>query len=88
MADIERIPAEMARKAFSRIIDEAGFAHTTRIITKNGRDRAVIMSVDDYRHYQALEDYIDGLESEKAYAQYVAEGGVSWDDVKRQLDLD
>lgn len=87
MSEIERIPAEKARKEFSRIVDEAGYSNTTRIITKNGHDRAVIMSPEEYRHFVALEDYLDGMVAEQAYADYLAHGGESWEEVKKQLGM-
>ena len=87
MSRYERVPAEKARKDFSRLIDEAGLAHKTRIITKNGKDRAAIISVDDLKLYQRLQEYVDGIKALEAQREMEGQEWVSFERVLEEYGL-
>lgn len=48
------VSAKDARAHFSELLDDARLAPVK--IQKNGRDVAVIMSAEEYAHFEALED--------------------------------
>ena len=75
-------PLQDARKHLSDIIGKAVFANQTAIITRSGKNAAVVMSYNDYERYRQLEDQFDGELATKR----LAEGGkrYSADEVKAE----
>lgn len=49
-----------ARKNLSEIISKAAFGNEATVITRSGKNVAVVISYDDYEFYQDLEDKLDG----------------------------
>ena len=76
---------QAARISLSEIIGKAVFANETTIITRSGKNAAVVMSFNDYERYRQLEDQFDG----ELAIKRLAEGGkrYSADEVKAELGL-
>ncbi|GAB3225729.1 type II toxin-antitoxin system Phd/YefM family antitoxin [Spirosoma arcticum] len=74
-----------ARKSLSDIIGKAVFANETSIITRSGKNAAVVISYNDYERFRLLEDQFDG----ELATQRLAKGGkrYSADEVKAELGL-
>lgn len=49
-----------ARKNLSDVIGRAFFANENTIITRSGKNVAVVISYNDYERYRQLEDQLDG----------------------------
>ena len=54
---------------------------------KHGKTVAVLVPPSDLEALEALEDRLDLLDALDAMADYRANGGVSFDDLKSDLDL-
>ncbi|MCC6660211.1 MAG: type II toxin-antitoxin system Phd/YefM family antitoxin [Phycisphaerales bacterium] len=79
------ISAKKARANFSEVIDQVR-AHGKRVLVqRNGRDAAALVSVEDLRLLELLEDRRDIRAAKKALAE---EARVSWESVKARLALD
>ncbi|WP_198175362.1 type II toxin-antitoxin system Phd/YefM family antitoxin [Spirosoma telluris] len=78
--------AQDARKNLSEIISKAAFANEATVITRSGKNVAVVISYNDYERFCQLEDQLDG---ELAMAR-LAEGNKrkSWKDVKADNGLE
>ena len=50
----KQINAYKARRNFGRVLEEAYYNKDAFVVTRSGREMAVIVSVDDYRKWQQL----------------------------------
>lgn len=78
-------PLQDARKCLSDIIGKALFANQSTIITRSGKNAAVVISYEDYERFRQLEDQVDGELATKR----LAAGGkrYSQDEVEAELGL-
>lgn len=85
LAPTETMTSIDARKHFSELIGKASFANEPTIITRSGKNVAVVISFEDYERYRQLEDQADGELAMKR----IAAGGKrhSLADVKKRLGL-
>ncbi|GAB3783274.1 hypothetical protein GCM10028818_40920 [Spirosoma horti] len=79
------LPLQDARKNLSDIIGKALFANEPTIITRSGKNAAVVISFEDYERFRELEDKYDG----ELATQRLAEGNkrYSLDEAKAALGL-
>ncbi|GAB2549846.1 type II toxin-antitoxin system Phd/YefM family antitoxin [Spirosoma aerophilum] len=84
-AILERSSAQDARKNLSEIIGKAAFGNQPTVITRSGKNAAVVISYEDYERFRELEDKYDGDLATKR----LASGGkrYSLDEVKTELGL-
>lgn len=82
------------RKAFSEarsdltdIVNHVAFGHERYILTRNGKDVAAIISVDDLNLLEELEDKLDLEAARRADKDIKMHGTIKWKDAKRELDL-
>lgn len=77
---MKHMPAAQAKNQFGRLLDTAQREPVT--IEKKGREIAVIMSVEDFRHYVMIEDKLWAIMAKKAGK----EGFLSEDESQELLD--
>ncbi len=78
--------AQDARKNLSEIIGKATFGNQPTIITRSGKNAAVVISYEDYERFRQLEDQYDG---ELAMKRLAAGGKrYSLEEVETELGLD
>lgn len=77
--------AREARAQFSEILNKAAYGKEPVVITRQGKNIAVVISFEDYQLYRQLEDRLDG----ELAKERLAEGGkrYSLEEVKRELGL-
>lgn len=63
------VPLQDARKNLSEIIGKALFANQSTVITRSGKNAAVVISFEDYQRYRELEDKFDGELATERLAQ-------------------
>ncbi|WP_266366383.1 type II toxin-antitoxin system Phd/YefM family antitoxin [Tellurirhabdus rosea] len=80
------VSAQEARKQFSDIISKAAFGHDPVIITRQGKEIAAIISMEELKRFQELEDHFDVLEAEKRLAN--PENFIPWEEARKTLGLD
>ena len=79
------VTAQDARKQFSDIINKAAFQKEPVIITRQGKQLAAVIAIEELEYYKKLEDYLDAIEAEKRLAS--GDVPVTWAEVKSRLDL-
>lgn len=83
-----QIPSKQARQEFTRLTDEVAFQGERYIVTRNGRELMAMVSMEDLRLLQHLEDKQDLEAVEQAKQDARKYGTVSWDEMERRLGID
>ena len=80
---MKRYMMDEGRKNFTDIVSRAAYGGERIIIGRRNKDLAVIMSIEDAKVLEYLEDREDVAEARKA----VRAGGdnIPWEEVKKQL---
>ena len=85
-----RVSVAEARKDLAEIINRAAYTRERTLITRRDSDVAAVISIDELRLLDALieryEDESDIAEAREALLE-AREDRVSWDTLKRELDL-
>jgi prevent-host-death family protein len=83
---MEKISSEEARRNFSKLMGHVAFGGGVTIITKNGSDHVVMISIDAFRRYQEMEDYLDGLEATEAIREMKKRGGRTLEEILEKVE--
>lgn len=75
------------RENLHDILLRAQYQHERVTVTRHGKPVAAIVPLEDLEWLQELEDRIDQAEAEIAYREMEEHGTVSWEDLKRSLNL-
>ncbi len=82
---LKKISTADARKKFANIINRVAFGKESFILTRRGEALAAIVSVEDLKLLQEMEERKD---IEDAWqARETKEETVSWEELKKELDL-
>jgi prevent-host-death family protein len=84
MDQITKINANEARKHFSEIVGRVTFGDEAIIITRSGKESAVMISIEDFKHFQELEDEYDRRAARKALENNSFE---DWDEIKNRYGV-
>ena len=76
-----------ARSHLTDIANKVAFGGSRAIITRNGQKIMAIVSIEDLEALQAMEDQLDLRDAKKSLADAKKNGTVSWESVKKKLDL-
>ncbi len=80
-----------AREEFPKIIDRASRLLEKYIITVNGKNKAIVMSADEYESLQETLDILSelgALEDIKQAEKELVDGKtVSWEKIKKDLNI-
>ena len=79
-----RLPASQARERFSEILNEVAYGHERMVLQRHGKDVAAVISAEDLKRFEELEDRADLLDMEQVLAK--GEAPLPWDAVKANLD--
>ena len=80
-----RLPASQARERFSEILSEVAYGHERIILQRHGKDVAAVISAEDLKRFEELEDRADLLEMEQVLEK--GESPIPWDQAKAELGL-
>lgn len=82
------------RKAFSEdrselteIVNHVEFGHDRYILTRNGKELAAIVSIEDLKMLEEIEDKLDIETARRVDEDIKKHGTVKWKDAKRELGL-
>lgn len=82
---LKKISTADARKKFANIINRVAFGKESFILTRRGEALAALVSVEDLKLLQEMEERKD---IEDAWqARETREETVSWEELKKELDL-
>ena len=79
--------AKEARERFSDLVNRSAFAKERVVVTRNNREMAAMVPVEDLELLELLEDYVDLRAAKKALQEARRQGTRSWDEVKAELGL-
>ena len=82
---LKKISTADARKKFSNIINRVAFGKESFILTRRGEALAALVSVEDFKLLQEMEDRMDVQDAWQA--RETKEETVSWEELKKELDL-
>lgn len=80
-----RLPASKARQKVSEILNEVSYGHERVMLQRHGKDVAAVISADDLKRFEELEDRADLLDMAKVLAK--GETPIPWKQVKAELGL-
>ena len=83
----ESIPITEVREKLAEIAGRVQFAGERIAMQKHGKTVAVLVPPSDLKVLEALEDQLDLLDAIEALADYEANGGVDFGELKRSLGL-
>ena len=79
---MHKIGAREARTLFADILNRAAFAKDRIVVTKNGKDVAALVPIEDLRAIEEMENRIDITEAKKIMVNPKLR---DWKDVKKEL---
>ena len=80
-----KISTADARKKLANIVNRVAFGKETFVLTRRGEALAALVSVEDLRLLQEMEERTDGDDAWKARSE--SEETVSWEELKKELNL-
>ena len=83
----ESIPITEVREKLAEIAGRVQFAGERIAMQKHGKTVAVLVPPSDLKALEALEDQLDLLDAIEALADYEANGGVDFGELKRSFGL-
>ena len=79
--------AKQARENFSDLVNRTAFAKERVVVTRNKRQVAAVVPVEDLELLELLEDYVDLGAAKKALLEAKKQGTRPWAEVKAELGL-
>lgn len=83
----DALPVSEVREKLAEITGRVQFAGERIAVQKHGKTVAVLVPPSDLNALEALEDRLDLLDALDALADYRAQGGVPFEDLKADLGL-
>ena len=82
---LRKISTADARKKLANIVNRVAFGKEAFILTRRGEAVAALVSVEDLRLLQEMEERMDANDAWKARSE--SEATVSWEELKKELNL-
>ena len=76
-----------ARSNLSEIANKVAYSGKRIVLTRKGTKLIAIVSIEDLEILEAIENRIDLDDAREALADVEKHGTVSWESIKRKLDL-
>lgn len=84
---VTNIPFSDARSDLTQIVNHVAYAHERFILTRNGKEVAAIISVEDLALLEQLEDSLDLEIAKRVEKDIKKRGTVKWQEAKKALGL-
>lgn len=82
-----RVAASEARDHFAEVLNRVAFGRERVVLERRGKDLAALVSLDDLRILEALEERMDLQDALAALEEGEREGFIPWEDLKAELKL-
>jgi prevent-host-death family protein len=82
-----RMTTGKARQDFSDTVNRVAYQGERIILHRRGKDVAALVSVEDLKTLEALEDRLDNQAADLALKEAEEQGTTPWDEVKKDLGL-
>jgi prevent-host-death family protein len=76
-----------ARSELTEIVNHVAFGHDRYILTRNGKELAAIVSIEDLKVLEEMEDKLDLETAQRIDKDIKKHGTVKWKDAKKELGL-
>ena len=76
-----------ARSELTEIVNRVAFGHDRYILTRNGKELAAIVSIEDLKILEEIEDRLDVETARRIDKDIKKHGTFKWKDAKQELDL-
>jgi len=83
---VTRIGVSDARENLSEVVDRARYTHERVVLTKRGKEVGAIISIDDLKLLEMLEDQLDIKTAREALLESHGER-VPYDEIRKKLGL-
>lgn len=84
---MKQITTAEARKNMSELVNRAAYGGERFVVTRHGRELVAIVPLRDATLLDRLRDLVEARDFEAALKEIAEAGTVSWDEVRRDLDL-
>ncbi len=81
------MPITAARDDLSEVVNRVAYSKERICLTRHGKDVACVVSVEDARLLDLIEDRLDLSDALDALRELREQGPVSWDDLKAELGV-
>ena len=78
-----RVSVTEARKSFSEFLNRAACGNEHIVVTSHGKPKAAVISIEDLRRLEGLEDFAAAMEED---AEFEAGEALEWEAVKDELE--
>jgi prevent-host-death family protein len=87
LSNSEEFSFSDARTHLAEIANGVAYAGKRVIITRKGKRLVAMVPIEDLETLEAIEDRIDLDDAKKALSDAKKSGTISWESIKRKLDL-
>ncbi len=84
---MSRLSASAARERFSEVLNRVAYGGERVVIERRGKELAAIVSLEDLRLLEAIEDRLDLEDALAAIEEAEREGTIPWETIKAELGL-
>lgn len=84
---MSRLAASDAREHFAEILNRVAYGGDRVVVERRGKELAAIVSLDDLKVLEAIEDRLDTDDALAAIEEADREGTIPWESVKAELGL-
>ena len=77
-----------ARKQLADLLNRAAYGKERFVVTRHGKELVAIVPVEDFSLLEKLRSALTRREVREALDQVEREGGIEWEDIKRDLGLE
>lgn len=86
--DVRELSVAELREQLAETLNEVRYTKMRQLVTKHGRKVAALVSVEDLRLLEMLEDIVDVQMARERLANLESDGTVSWEALQKELELD
>ncbi len=81
------MPITAARDDLSEVVNRVAYSKERICLTRHGKDVACVVSVEEAKLLDLLEDRLDLSDALEALKEMREQGSVSWDDLRADLGV-
>lgn len=82
-----RMNVTEARDNFSDLINRVAYGSERVCLARSGKDVACVVSVEEARLLELIEDRIDLEDAMEALAEVQSKGTIAWDDLRTEIGI-
>ena len=81
------MPVTAARDELSEVVNRVAYGKERICLTRHGKDVACVVSVEEARLLDLIEDHLDLSDARDALKELRERGAISWSDLKAELGV-